>query len=554
MSDFPDVYAPAAAITVGGRPLPPEVAGRVLRISVTQRLNPPDDFTIEFYDPSLTDDTATGPVTEGDEVTVALGYVGRTRRLISGKVSAVTAEFGDGAAPTLRVEGFDALHELTRGTVYRVFPGETAGTGQPDSDIVKVIAQELDLRTTAESVETTLPLARPRVQRHVTNLEFLEALAAANGFRIWVEDRTLHFRRDRPAGSTIELAWGKTLESFSPRLSIAGVVESVEVRGWNPAQRQSFSARATRSAGRRLSTGGRREVGRGAGRKSELVVVHAPVSSADEARTLAEQILRDQSENLVTGSGTSVGHPDVRVGSPLRLTGLGRFSGTYTPSLVTHTLGSGGYRVSFEVNGTTAAPAPAPAARHPGLLCGIVTANKDDGRQGRVRLTIPGLDEGTEHWARVATLTAGDDSGSLFLPEVGDEVLVAFEDGDAGSPVVVGALWNGRARQPAENEAVRLLRSRSGHEIRLDDTEDAELIEIAGAGGAGRLTVDAAGGTVTIESSGDIELLARDGAIRLAAKSVEVTADDTASLHGVSGLDLTSDAGLTINGSTVDIN
>ena len=110
-----------------------------------------------------------------------------------------------------------------------------------------------------------------------------------------------------------------------------------------------------------------------------------------------------------------------------------------------------------------------------GVVFGIVTNNKDPEGLGRVKVKLPWMaDELESNWARVVTPMAGAQRGIYFLPEVDDEVLVAFEHGSAEHPYVLGALWNGKDKPPESNSDgknnTRTIRSRSGHVIRLTDT------------------------------------------------------------------------------------
>jgi uncharacterized protein involved in type VI secretion and phage assembly len=77
---------------------------------------------------------------------------------------------------------------------------------------------------------------------------------------------------------------------------------------------------------------------------------------------------------------------------------------------------------------------------------------------------------------------AGDNRGTFFLPEVGDEVLVSFDHGDITQPYVIGALWNGKDKPPEKNadgkNNVRVIKSRSGHKIILDDEQGSEKVTI----------------------------------------------------------------------------
>ena len=118
-----------------------------------------------------------------------------------------------------------------------------------------------------------------------------------------------------------------------------------------------------------------------------------------------------------------------------------------------------------------------------GVAVGVVTNNQDPDGLGRVKVRFPWLSDADEsQWARIAAPMAGKDRGVYFLPEVDDEVLVAFEHGDPRFPCVIGALWNGKDAPPATNSDgknnVRVIKSRSGHIIRLNDEDGKEMIEI----------------------------------------------------------------------------
>ena len=129
---------------------------------------------------------------------------------------------------------------------------------------------------------------------------------------------------------------------------------------------------------------------------------------------------------------------------------------------------------------------PAPAStegRFTGVAIAIVTNNKDPDGLGRVKVRLPWLDEAFESdWARVVAAMAGSGRGLYCLPEVDDEVLVGFEHGCLDSLYVLGGLWNGKDKPPEGNadgkNNVRALKSRSGHLIRLTDTDGEEKIEI----------------------------------------------------------------------------
>ena len=201
-----------------------------------------------------------------------------------------------------------------------------------------------------------------------------------------------------------------------------------------------------------------------------------------------------------------------------------------------------------------------------GVVIGIVTNNKDEEEGlGRVRVKFPWMGgSGESYWARVATVMAGEDRGTFFLPEVGDEVLVAFDHGDINHPYVIGALWNGVDTPPETNadgkNNIRKIKSRSGHEIifddnheqnsekitihtnaghtiLLDDSAGAEKIEIKDKTDNNKITIDSVQNSINIESAMQL---------KIKANVVEI--------EGTTSLTLKSNAALTIQGLPVKIN
>lgn len=174
-----------------------------------------------------------------------------------------------------------------------------------------------------------------------------------------------------------------------------------------------------------------------------------------------------------------------------------------------------------------------------GVYPGLVVDVKDPDSQGRVKIRLPWLDGANgryEGWARLATLMAGSGRGSWFVPDSGDEVLVAFEGGDVSKPYVIGALWNGADRPPesmdgAGANAVRTLRTRSGLRIRLSDEKDRPEIAIDVPGG-GRLTLRRIGEQVELRDSdgnamsfqpGKVSIRG-GGVLNISAQKVEISA------------------------------
>jgi uncharacterized protein involved in type VI secretion and phage assembly len=169
-----------------------------------------------------------------------------------------------------------------------------------------------------------------------------------------------------------------------------------------------------------------------------------------------------------------------------------------------------------------------------GVVSAVVTDNHDPDGRARVKLKFPWLEEQAQSdWAKIACLMAGKDRGSVFLPENGDEVLVAFEHGDVHHPYVLGALWNSEDTPPETNSDgknnIRKIKSRSGHElifcddgqgqkekvelhtkaghkIVLDDSTGAEKIEIRDKSGSNVVTIDSVKGEMSLESQTSLKI------------------------------------------------
>jgi uncharacterized protein involved in type VI secretion and phage assembly len=194
-----------------------------------------------------------------------------------------------------------------------------------------------------------------------------------------------------------------------------------------------------------------------------------------------------------------------------------------------------------------------------GVVTGIVTNNQDPDKLGRIKVKMPLISSDDEsHWARVATLMAGKERGAFFLPEVDDEVLVVFEQGDVNAPYVIGALWNGVDTPPETNSDgknnIRVIKSRSGHIIRLTDEDGKEKIEIIDKSEKNSLVFDTANNTITITSEKDITLSATKGTIKLDAKNIEVKSSADSKVESGAGLDAKASGTMNIKGATVNIN
>lgn len=160
----------------------------------------------------------------------------------------------------------------------------------------------------------------------------------------------------------------------------------------------------------------------------------------------------------------------------------------------------------------------------------VDTVEGDPAKEGRVKLRFPRFDGGREvsDWCRVAQLYAGGGYGSFFPPEKGDEVLVAFVQGDMRIPIVLGGLYNGKDKPATSREKdkdQKLIRTRGGHQVLLDDTSSDKAVRITTADGHA-VHLDDKGSQVVVETpKGRVKItLADGGTVTVSATTVKIEA------------------------------
>jgi uncharacterized protein involved in type VI secretion and phage assembly len=194
-----------------------------------------------------------------------------------------------------------------------------------------------------------------------------------------------------------------------------------------------------------------------------------------------------------------------------------------------------------------------------GVVVGVVSNNQDPDNMHRVKVKFPWLADDVESdWARVATPMAGNDRGIYCLPEVDDEVLVAFEHGCIDHPFVVGALWNGKDSPPESNQDgennIRVIKSRSGHVVRLNDKQGDESVEIIDQSGNNRIVIKSSDNSILIETQGDITIRSSTGKLSLTGNGIELKSQAAVSVEAAQTMDLKAGAQVTVKGAVINLN
>lgn len=572
------------AVTVDGTPLPTDVEQIMSLAVVEDNLNLPDMFYLSFLDPDrIVIDKAGFKM--ASEVKIAVRSEADTagEALFSGEVTALECEFEGGKTRTV-VRGFDRANRLYRGRRTRAFKDVKY------SDIVKQVAEEAGLEL--GRVETPQGRPQPHVaQANMTDAELLAALAGEVGFVLEVEDGKVNFHPptrsdeapsegDLDAQDPLQLVQGDNLLRFNASVTADAQVKDVTVRGWDIAQKKAVVATSPATTDS-AKVGLTPEQLAGSFGNLTFTATDVPYGEHEQVEAASKALAEHISSTHAQIEGVARGNPRLQAGAAVSLGVAGRpFEGKYTLTVARHVLDNGEYLTHFSstgrhersllgmtsAGGSTGTVNPAVVtAPIPSVVSAVVTNVRDDEGMGRVKVTMPRLDDAFESgWLRVVQPGAGAERGALVLPEVGDEVLVAFEHGDVRRGYVLGGLYNGQDKPagPALDGAVgsdgavnkRSFTSRQGHALVFSDAPGDEYVETATRDRAFAVQVaqDAEGGMVLVTSKNLVKIDAQGDVTIMARGQVNIEAQGAMALKGQS-VTIESTTSLGIKGQTVSV-
>ncbi len=504
-------------VKIDGKKATEEFMHDLVEVRVESSLHLPDIATLTLHDARLhwVDFASLAP---GKTVEIAAKAGQGETPLFDGEIIELEPDFGP-KAHNFIVRAFDRMHRLGRGRFVRSYLNVT------DEDLVRKIAQEVGLQVKMESTSQVYAYV---LQNNQTNLEFLRGRAAALGYALYVKGKTLYCEPPRASGQATKLEWGVTLATFQPRLTTVMQVDDVVVRGWDPATKQEIVGQAKRGNGTpkvgESKSGG--EVAHDAYKlAAQGLVTDRPMRVQATADRLAQAVADRTAGGFIEAEGGCGGNPAIVAGASIEVSAVGdRFSGTYLVTNAVHLFSAqSGYTSQFSVSGHHAATLLSlltPEQEQTpvmGLSIGVVTDNQDPDGQGRVKVKYPALSsEHASTWARVVVPGGGAERGIEFLPEVNDEVLVGFEQGDVHYPYVLGGLWNGKDAPPKKSGDVisggkvqkRIIRSRTGHTITLDDSDGGGSITIEDSKN-NKIVLDTSSNALTIDVKGNASVKAQ---------------------------------------------
>jgi len=570
-------------VAIDGNPLPDNVVPFLVMAYVDDSQQLPDTFALRFRDPNR-QVLASASIKVGSLATISVQTADNPKpvMLIAGEVTALEAEYDQSGTFTV-VRGYDQTHRFFRGRATASYLQMTA------SDIATAVAKRAGLQI--GDVTQTTTVYDQYSQAGQTDWELLSKLARANNVEVSVRDGKFSFHAPSeastapsPAGQAnpqpLVLTLGKDLLRFRSVLTSAALVDQVEVRGWDLATKKALIATEP-AVTKRIELPGTTpaQLAKVFGGPS-YVATDVPYRTQAEVDEAAKALADEMASSFAEFEGTARGRPEVTAGAPIAIDGLGPpFDGKYTCTTSRHMFDpQTGYTTSFAVTGRrdrTMLGLTAGSARRPPVTIAIgqVSDSNDPQGSGRVRLTFPWLsDDYVSDWARTVQVGAGKDRGVQVMPEVGDEVLVAFEQNDVNRPVVIGGLFNGVDTMPAGpvdlvdggTGAVnrRSITSRLGHRIDLLDASGKEGIRATTAGDKLKLVMDHTGATITLHADGTVVIEGTKGItidaassdIDLKGNKISLKASNGVNVDGGGGaVDVKAGSSLNLSGATAKL-
>ncbi len=436
---------------------------------------------------------------------------------------------------------------------------------QSATDIAGSIIRQYPM--TVGKIESSSGSMKFCVQYRESDYDFVNRLATGGGLFSFYDGR--EFRIVKASAADVEdLVWRENLGAFAIGWGTAASEYKSNV--YNYEQKKTYSQdttslppEASLSDISRISPEASKEVFANSGFST------APKLVAD-AQSLDKILQREKGRALgkmIKCTGQSA-VPAVAVGHCIRVTKMDKFEGTYFVLSMRHIFDeSGSYYNSFICTPLDIAYPQEHSTRGEltNLQTAVVLDNNDPDRLGRIKVQFPWNDVDETPWVRVLTPHAGKDRGWFCLPEVGDEVLVGFEENCPDMPVVLGSLYNKENAPHAETgddqNNIKIFLTKSGNKILFDDTDGSEKISIVTKDEKSGMTIDASGPSITIESQGDmtincnnLNLESQQEIVIKAGTNLKLEAGANLEAKASANCDINASAQTNIKGSMINLN
>lgn len=575
------VHSGRPKVKIDGEDLREELSVLIDQLVIDDHLQLPDQLTIVWRDPAR-DVLEKAKAKIGAPIEVGVVATGRGatdgEALFKGEITGLEGDYGVGGQRVV-LRAYDLSHRLHRGRRTEAYPNKK------DSDIARQLAGDAGLQI--GTVDDSGTVHDHVSQINLTDWEFLKARGREIGFEVGVNEGKFVFRRsvvnqgapsagDLDATGPLQLAFGSDLMEFRPRVSATAQVTEVVARGWSYQDKREVIGRETTSACNSApEIPDTPTAVAGKFPTKPYTVTDRVLTTQSEADSAAKGMAHQISAALGEADGIARGNPRIRAGAALKVSLVAPpFAGTWTVTNSRHVFEQAGYKTVFSVAGrqersvlglaSVGATSGVGSAGGPpiyGLVVGLVTNIKDPRDLSRIKLKFPWLSDTYEtDWVRLMMPGGGKDRGFMWLPEVDDEVLVAFEQGDVRRPYAIGGLYNGKDKWGVGSSQV----DGSGRVARRGMTSSAEhtlgFHEISGKQGVFlrtgdkklKIKLDQTGTEITVHSDGKVTVKGREILID-AQQKLELKAGSEISI-GAPQIKINGQATVDIDGGMITLN
>ena len=450
-----------------------------------------------------------------------------------------------------------------------------------DSDIASTLLEAYGL---VGSIDDTPVTHDEIIQYDCSDWDFLMSRIDSVGFVSIAHDGAVDITKPEVATEAVAtIRFGTNLIEFDAEIDGCQQYGSVKAQAWDPSSQDLLEVESNDPAWTTPGNLSAADMGSSAG-AAEYTLRQPGKLSEEEAQQWADTKLLRSRMAFMCGRAKVEGFSQALPNITVSLEGLGtRFNGMGWVSGVRHDISHGNWLTDIQLGlaqdyhvekfktHTPDAASLLPGIR--GLHTGVVSALEGDpDSEGRIRIKIPSVAlDGEGFWARLSTLDAGDNRGSVFLPDIHDEVLVGFLNNDPRQPVVLGSMHSSAKASPLEasdDNYKKGFTTKSGMHILFDD--EKKIITIDTPGG-NSITLDDdkkqiqlldqngnkilhSGDGITIESAKDLILKAKQNIKMESSLAFEAKAGTQFKAEGSAGLEVSSSAVTTVKGSLVQIN
>ncbi len=449
-----------------------------------------------------------------------------------------------------------------------------------DSDIIEEIIGKYPLESDVEATSFT---NKEMVQYRTSDWDFIMTRAQLNGKICTVDDGKIKISKpDLSQQEITNVAFGSSLLDFDAEIDARNQFNAITAYGWNPSEQEIVEAEATDPG---ISLNGNLSVSDLAEtiNLENLELKHggnynsAQLQNWSDAKSLFQQLSKTRGRVKFQGIST------VKPGTILKLEGVGdRFNGKIFISAVRHEIANGDWTVDAEFGmnpkwfsetyDVSELPASGIIPAISGLQIGVVSQLEEDpDGENRILVKIPIINNDEQGiWTRIATLDAGENRGSFFLPEIGDEVIVGFINDDPNHAVILGMLHSSAKPAPltaSDHNHEKGFVTRSEMKLLFNDDKKSIIIETPTGK---KVTIDEDSGviqiedenrnTITMDSDGIAMESGKDFSIKatgdctIEAMNINVKANAQLKVEGSAGAEVSTSAVAVLKGSLVQIN